>query len=363
MAVDSNAVYMGGDSGSVTAVNATTGATLWSHPVTGGSVHAVMLDQGALFVGGLFEMYDGYTQHGLVKVSTADGSVITAFNANLRADTGVATQYGHYDGEDTLALSVGPNSTTQILIGVGGHAPAGLSSNETILFNITTGQRIWRYGTIGDSQAIGAVGDTVVAGYHNSAPTRTTRCPPNHFGIQIEDSNVTPTTWDPVINGNQGNADGGNNGVQAIYVDPVNDIIFIGGAFEHWNGTTGLTHASLIAFSYTPSTATAPGSPTGVTAVAGNGNANVSWTAPVSNGGSPITGYTVKSSPGGFTATAPTATPVTVSGLTNGVAYTFTRHGHERRRHLGASTPSAPVTPASGGGSPTPLKAARPAPR
>src|SRR5665213_57039 len=78
LAVDSNAVYMGGDSGSVTAVNSTTGATIWSHPVTGGAVHAVMLDQGALFVGGLFETYNGYTQHGLVKVSTADGSVITA---------------------------------------------------------------------------------------------------------------------------------------------------------------------------------------------------------------------------------------------------------------------------------------------
>jgi hypothetical protein len=297
----------------------------------------------------LFETYNGYTQHGLVKVSTADGSVITAFQSDLRADTGAATQYGQYDGEDTLTLSVAPNSTTQILVGVGGHAPAGLSSNETILFNITTGQRIWRYGTTGDSQAIGAVGDTVVAGYHNS----TTQSPtsPNYFGIQLEGSNATPTTWDPAINGTQGNADGGNNGVQAIYVDSVNDIVFFGGAFLHWNGTTGLTHASLIAFSYTPSTATVPGSPIGVTAAAGNGNAYVSFTAPVSNGGSPISGYTVKSSPGGFTATAPTATPVTVSGLTNGVAYTFTVTATNTVGTSGPSTPSTPVTPASGGGS------------
>src|SRR5450631_325008 len=127
LAVDSNAVYMGGDSGFVTAVNSTTGATLWSFPVVGGGVHALLLDQGALFVGGLFETYNGYTQHGLVKVSTADGSVITAFQSDLRADTGAATQFGQYDGEDTLTLSVAPNSTTQILVGVGGHAPAGLS--------------------------------------------------------------------------------------------------------------------------------------------------------------------------------------------------------------------------------------------
>ncbi|HEY5202584.1 MAG TPA: fibronectin type III domain-containing protein [Acidothermaceae bacterium] len=349
LAVDSNAVYMGGDSGSVTAVNSTTGATIWSHPVTGGAVHAVMLDQGALFVGGLFETYNGYTQHGLVKVSTADGSVITAFHSDLRADTGAATQYGQYDGEDTLALSVAPNSTTQILVGVGGHAPAGLSSNETILFNITTGQRMWRFGTTGDSQAIGAVGDTVVAGYHNSSSASPTSA--NYFGIQLEGSNATPTTWDPAINGIQGNADGGNNGVQAMYVDSVNDIVFLGGGFLHWNGTTGLTHASLIAFAYTPSTATVPGSPTGVTAVAGNGNAQVSWTAPVSTGGVAITGYTVKSSPGAFTATAPTATPVTVSGLTNGTAYTFTVTATNAVGASAPSTASTPVTPASGGGS------------
>ncbi|HEY3924872.1 MAG TPA: fibronectin type III domain-containing protein [Acidothermaceae bacterium] len=347
--VDGAAVYMGGDSGFVTAVNPTSGATIWTHPVTGGAVHALLLDQGALFVGGLFETYNGYTQHGLVKVATADGSVITAFHSDLRADSGASTEYGQYDGEDTLTLSVAPNSTTQILIGVGGHAPAGLSSNETITFNITTGQRILRYGTTGDSQAVGTVGDTVVAGYHNSTTQSVTSA--NYFGIQLEASNFTPTTWDPAINGIQGNADGGNNGVQTIYVDSVNDIVFFGGGFLHWNGTTGLTHASLIAFSYTPSTATVSGSPTGVTAAAGNGNAYVSWTAPVSNGGSPISSYTVKSSPGGFTATSSTVTPLTVSGLTNGVSYTFTVTATNTVGASAPSTPSTPVTPASGGGS------------
>src|SRR5450759_4092544 len=42
---------------------------------------------------------------------------------------------------------------------------------------------------------------------------------------------------------------------------------------------------------------TAPGGPTGVTATAGNAQAALSWTAPVSNGGSAVTGYTIAPSP------------------------------------------------------------------
>ena len=68
---------------------------------------------------------------------------------------------------------------------------------------------------------------------------------------------------------------------------------------------------------------TVPGAPTGVSATAGNALATVTFTVPVGNGGSPITGYTVTSSPGGFTKSGP-ASPITVTGLTNGTAYTFT---------------------------------------
>ncbi|WP_460712665.1 hypothetical protein, partial [Nocardioides dilutus] len=42
---------------------------------------------------------------------------------------------------------------------------------------------------------------------------------------------------------------------------------------------------------------TVPGAPTGVTATAGDAQAMVSWTAPSSDGGSALTGYTVTSSP------------------------------------------------------------------
>jgi len=69
--------------------------------------------------------------------------------------------------------------------------------------------------------------------------------------------------------------------------------------------------------------AVAPGAPVMGTATVGDGLAIVSFSAPASNGGGTITGYTVTSNPGGITATS-TGSPVTVTGLTNGVAYTFT---------------------------------------
>ena len=51
-----------------------------------------------------------------------------------------------------------------------------------------------------------------------------------------------------------------------------------------------------------------PGVVLNPTAVAGNAQATVSWTPPASNGGSPITSYTVTSSPGGRTCTYVVAT-------------------------------------------------------
>ncbi|WP_375479875.1 fibronectin type III domain-containing protein [uncultured Jatrophihabitans sp.] len=93
-----------------------------------------------------------------------------------------------------------------------------------------------------------------------------------------------------------------------------------------------------------PPSATAPGAPTGVAATAGNASADVAFTAPAITGGAPITGYTVRSTPGGVTATG-AGSPITVSGLTNGVAYTFTVTAANRVGPGPASAPSGSVTP------------------
>jgi hypothetical protein len=80
-----------------------------------------------------------------------------------------------------------------------------------------------------------------------------------------------------------------------------------------------------------------------VSAVAGNGEATISFTAP-NNGGSPITLYTVTSSPEGITVQG-VSSPLIITRLTNGTAYTFTVVATNAVGDSVASSASSAVTP------------------
>jgi uncharacterized protein (TIGR02145 family) len=86
-----------------------------------------------------------------------------------------------------------------------------------------------------------------------------------------------------------------------------------------------------------------PDAPTSPVATAGNAQASVAFNPPASNGGGAITGYTVTSSPGNFTATGPSS-PLVVTGLANLTAYTFTVVATNATGNSVASAPSAAVT-------------------
>jgi probable HAF family extracellular repeat protein len=108
--------------------------------------------------------------------------------------------------------------------------------------------------------------------------------------------------------------------------------------------SSGEEHAALW---NTATPATPPGTPAPPVATAGNGSAEVSWSAP-NDGGSPITGYTVTASPGGKTASVNGSTlTAVVSGLSNCTTYTFTVRATNAIGTGEASAASNAVTPST----------------
>jgi YVTN family beta-propeller protein len=93
-------------------------------------------------------------------------------------------------------------------------------------------------------------------------------------------------------------------------------------------------------------TASLPTAPRRVHAMAGDGRVTVSFVVPVSNGGAPITSYIVTSSPDGISASG-AASPINVTGLANGSAYTFTVAAVNLAGTGPSSTVSNVVLPAS----------------
>ena len=130
---------------------------------------------------------------------------------------------------------------------------------------------------------------------------------------------------------------------------PAGDSIFAGWSGD-CTGTGDCTVSINAAKSVVATFSISPGAPTNVGAVAGNSAIVVSFTAPTSTGSGAITGYLATCNPGDNKSIG-TASPITVSGLTNGTTYTCTVSA-SNSAGTGPQSASAVATPV-GQASPT----------
>ncbi len=136
----------------------------------------------------------------------------------------------------------------------------------------------------------------------------------------------------------------GNNTVSPVTVTGLTDGVT-------YTVTVDATNANGTSVQSDPGTGTptitVPDAPTIGTAVAGNTQASVPFTAPSNNGGSVITSYTATSTPGSFTGVLSQAGSgtIVVTGLINGTPYTFTVHATSAIGNSAESSASNSVTP------------------
>ena len=230
------------------------------------------------------------------------------------------------------------------------HVITGLTNGTAYTFTVTATNAI---GTSPASAASNSVTPATVPG----APTIGTGSPGN--------AQVTVTFTAPVSNG--GSAITG----YSVTSSPAGGTDSNAGTTGLSHIITGLTNGTAYTFTVTATNAigtgsasaasasviprTVPGAPTIGTATAGNAQATVPFTAPASNGGSAITGYTVTSSPAGGSDSNAGTTGLShvMTGLTNGTAYTFTVTATNIAGTGSASAASNSVTPATVPGAPT----------
>lgn len=279
------------------------------------------------------------------------GGGVKCWGGNFFGQLGDNTTIDHATPVDVVGLSSGVaaisagGTHTCALTNAGGVKCWGVNSLGQLGDNTTTDHFI-----AGDVFGLSSGVLAISAGY-NFVCARTvngaTKCwGYNDFG-QLGDNSTSTRTTPTDVNGlGAGVLAFSAGGVHACALTSADGVKCWGRYLEGQLGDGTTAYQARVfpadAFQLVP-----PDAPTIGSALAGNQQATVTFTAPEINGGSPITGYTVSSSPaGGIDSNAGSLQLSHVmTGLVNGVSYTFTVAAANKIGSSSASAASNAVTP------------------
>ncbi len=198
----------------------------------------------------------------------------------------------------------------------------------------------WIFANAPDAPtAVGASGGNALANLTWSAPAYNGGTAITDYIIEYKLTSE-PTTWSTFADGTSTNTTGTVTGL-------VN-----GSSYDFRISAVNAIGQGTISATATATPITVPNTPTAIVATRGNTQASVAFTAPVFNGGSPITSYTVTSNHGNQVSTG-SSSPIVVTGLSNGTEYKFTVTATNAAGTGPASADSNPVTPATVSDAPT----------
>lgn len=324
------------------------------------------------------QLGDNSTTHRLTPVDVSGlGSGVSAISANVDHSCALTSGGGVKCWGNNAYGQLGDGTTTDRLTAVDvgglGSGVSAISSGAYFTCALTSagGVKCWgtnNYGQLGDSSVVNASAtpvdvagltsgvSAIATGYaHACALTSSggVKCwGMNQIGQLGNNSNSYDDTPNPV------NVSGLSSGVSAIALgNDYSCALTTAGGIKCWGDNTfaqfgdgTIEYARLFADDalHTPG---APGAPGIGLATAGNGQVTVTFTAPASDGGSAITGYTVTSSPSGGTDSHAGSTSLShvITGLSNGTAYTFSVSASNSNGTSAASTASNSVTPTGDG--------------
>jgi hypothetical protein len=293
-----------------------------------------------------------------VPLSTLGAAGVTVTTPNGSSATGVASQFTYFTIADAPTMGTATAGDGQASVSF--TAPLSDGGAEITLYSVTSSP--------GGLTGTGSASPLVVAGLSNGTAYTFTVTATNAAGtgqMSAASNAVTPNASQTISFPNPGAQAFGSTPtltatassglavsfstqtpVCTVTAEGVLTFVATGSCTIRADQAGNASFAAASSVSQTIDvTAVKPEAPTMGTATAGDGQASVSFTAPLSDGGAEITLYSVTSSPGGLTGTG-SASPLVVAGLSNGTAYTFTVTATNAAGTGQMSAASNAVTPA-----------------